>query len=64
MEKLYIVNKRVQNPELGYNVKNYRIISVYFQGKPYNITVIQVYVPTGMLKKLKLNSSMKTDKTF
>ena len=35
-----------------------------FQGIPFKIMVIQVYVPTGMLKKLKLNSSMKTDKTF
>ena len=38
-----IVNKRVWNAVLGYNVKNYRMISVHFQGKPFNITVIQVY---------------------
>ena len=38
-----IVNKRVQNAVLGYNCKNNRIISVCFQGKPFNITVIQVY---------------------
>ena len=42
-----IVNKRVQNAVLGYNLKNDRIISVRFQGKPFNITVIQVYTPTG-----------------
>ena len=41
-----IVNKRVQNTVLGYNLKNERIISVHFQGKPFNITEIQVYAPT------------------
>ena len=40
------VNKRVQNAVLGYNLKNDRMISVHFQGKPFNITIIQVYVPT------------------
>ena len=35
-----IVNKRVQNAILGYNLKNDRMISVHFQGKPFNITVI------------------------
>ena len=42
-----IVNKRVQNAVLGCNVKNDRIISVCFQGKPFSITVIQVYAPTS-----------------
>ena len=37
-----MVNKRVQNSVLGYNLKNDRMISVHFQGKPFNITVIQV----------------------
>ena len=41
-----IVNKRVQNAVLGYNLKNDRMISVRFQGKPFNITVIQVYATT------------------
>ena len=41
-----IVNKRNQNAVLGCNLKNDRMISVHFQGKPFNITVIQVYVPT------------------
>ena len=59
-----MVNKRVQNAVLGCNLKNNRMISVRFQGKPFNITVIQVYVPTSKLKKLKLNSYMKTYKTF
>ena len=40
-----IVNKRVQNAVLGCNLKNDRMISVRFQGKPFNITVIQVYAP-------------------
>ena len=42
-----IVNKRVQNAVLGCNLKNDRMISVRFQGKPFNITVIQVYAPTN-----------------
>ena len=42
-----IVNKRVQNTLLGCNLKNDRIISVCFQGKPFNITVIQVDSPTS-----------------
>ena len=40
-----MVNKRVQNAVLGYNLKNDRMISVCFQGKPFNITAIQVYAP-------------------
>ena len=42
-----IVNKRVRNAVLGCNLKNNRMISVRFQGKPFNITVIQVYAPTS-----------------
>ena len=42
-----IVNKRVRNAVLGCNLKNDRMISVPFQGKPFNITVIQVYALTG-----------------
>ena len=42
-----IVNKRVQNAVLGCNLKNDRIISVHFQGKPFNTTVIQVYALTS-----------------
>ena len=41
-----IVNKRVWNAILGCNLKNDRMISVRLQGKPFNITVIQVYAPT------------------
>ena len=42
-----IVNKRVWNAALGCNVKNDRMISVHFQGKPFNITIIQVYALTN-----------------
>ena len=42
-----ILNKRVQNAVLGCNLKNNRMICVRFQGKPFNITVIQVYAPTS-----------------
>ena len=46
-EAAIIVNKRVQNAVLGYNLKNDRMISVLFQGKPFNTTVIQVYTQTS-----------------
>ena len=42
-----MVNKRVRNAVLGCNLKNDRMISVHLQGKPFNITVIQVYAPTS-----------------
>ena len=42
-----MVNKRVRNAVLGCNFKNDRMISVHFQGKPFNITVIQAYAPTS-----------------
>ena len=42
-----MVNKRVRNAVFGCNLKNYRMISVHFQGKPFNITVIQAYAPTS-----------------
>ena len=59
-----MVNKRIQNEVFGCNLKNNRMISVHFQGKPFNITVIQVYAQPLILRKLKLNGSMKTHKTF
>ena len=46
-EVAIMVNKRVQNAVHGCNLKNGRIISVHLQGKPFNITVIQVYAPTS-----------------
>ena len=48
---IFIVNKRVQNAVLGCNLKNDRMISVHFQGKPLNIIVIQVYAPTSDAKE-------------
>ena len=59
-----IVNKRVQNAVLGCNLKNNRMISVCFQGKPFNITVIQVYAPTSNNEEAEVERFMKTDKTF
>ena len=59
-----MVNKRIRNAVLGCNLKNDRMISVGFQSKPFNITVIQVYAPTSNAEKLKLNGPMKTYKTF
>ena len=42
-----LVNKRAQNAVFGCSLKNDRMISVHFQGKLFNITVIQVYAPTS-----------------
>ena len=49
-----IVNKRVQNAVLGCNLKNKRMISVHFQGKPFNIIVIQVYAPMTNAKEAEV----------
>ena len=49
-----IVNKRKQNAVLGCSLKNDRMISVRFQGKPFNITVIQVYAPTSNTKEAEV----------
>ena len=49
-----IVNKRVQNAVLGCNLKNDRMISVHFQGKPFNITVIQAYAPTSNAEEAEI----------
>ena len=58
------VNKRVQNAVFGCNIKNGRMISVCFQGKPFNITVIQVYAPNSNTEEAELTGSMKTYKIF
>ena len=42
-----MVNKRVRNAVLGYNLKNDRMNSVHLKGKPFNIMVIQAYAPTS-----------------
>ena len=49
-----IVNKRVRNAVLGCNLKNDRMISVRFQGRPFSITVIQVYALTSNAKKAEV----------
>ena len=49
-----IVNKRVQNAVLGWSLKNNRMISVCLQGKPFNITVIQVYALTSNAEKAEV----------
>ena len=55
-----MVNKGVQNAVLGCNLKTDRMI----QGKPFNITVIQVYAPTSNAEEVEVNGSMKTKQTF
>ena len=54
MEQLIIVNKRARNAVLGCNLKNGRMIPVHFQGKPFNITVIQVYAPTSKAEEAEV----------
>ena len=49
-----IVNKRVWNAVLGCNLKNDRMISVHFQGKPFNIMVIQAYAPSNNTEEAKV----------
>ena len=49
-----MVNKSVQNAVLGCNLKNDRMISVHFQGKPFNITVIQAYAPTSKAEEAEV----------
>ena len=62
-EVAIIVNKRIQNAVLGCSLKNNRIISVHFQGKPFSITVIQVCAPTTNAEEAEIEP-MKTSKTF
>ena len=50
-EVTIMINKRVRNAVLGCNLRNDRMISVHFQGKPFNITVMQVYAPTTNAKE-------------
>ena len=59
-----MVNKRIRNALLECHLKNDRMISVHFQGKPFNITVIKSMTQPVTLKKLKLNGFMKTYKFF
>ena len=55
----FTVNKRVQNAVLGCNLKNNRMISVCFQGKPFNIKVIQVYAPTSNAKEAEVEQFLR-----
>ena len=50
-----MVNKRVRNAVLGYNLKNDRVISVRFRDKSFNITVIQVHAPTTDAKEAEVD---------
>ena len=59
MEYPSIVNKTVLNAVLEYNLKNNKMISVHFQGKPFNITVIQVYAPTTDAEEAKVDQFYK-----
>ena len=49
-----MVNRRVQNAVLGCNLKNNKMFSVHFHGKPFNITIIQVNVPTTNAKEAEV----------
>ena len=59
-----IVNKRVWNAILGCSLKNNRMISVCFQGKPFNITVIQVYASTSNAREAEVEQFYEDLKTF
>ena len=54
-----MVNKRVRNAVLGCNLKNNRMISVRFQGKPFGITIIQVYAPASNAEEAEVDGSME-----
>ena len=49
-----MVNKRVQNAVRGCSLKNNRMMSLHFQGNPFNITVIQVWAPTSNAKEAEV----------
>ena len=59
-----IVNKRVRNAVLGCNLKNDRMISVHFQGKPFDITEIQVYAPTSNAEEVDVEPFYEDQNTF
>ena len=63
-EVAIIVNKRVWNAVLGWNLKRNRMISVCFQGKPLNITVIQVYAPTSNAEEAEVEWFYEIYKTI
>ena len=49
-----MVNKRVRNAVLGCNLKNNRMISVHFQGKPFKLTAIQLYAPNSSTEEVEV----------
>ena len=55
-----MVNKRVQNPVLAYNLRNDRMIFAHFQGKPFNITVILVYAPVSNAEEAEVKRFLKS----
>ena len=59
-----IVNKRVQNAVLGCNLKNDTMISVRFEGKPFNITVIQAYAPTSNAEEAEVEQFYEDVQNF
>ena len=59
-----MVNKRVQNVVLGCSLKNERMISVHFQGKPFNIMVIQVYALTSNTEEAEVERFYDDLQTF
>ena len=59
-----MVNKRVWKAVLGCNLKKDRMISIRFQGKPFNITVIQVYAPTRNAEEAKVERFYEDLQTF
>ena len=54
-----MVNKRVWNAVLGHDLKNDRVISIHIQGKPFNITVMQVYAPTSNAEEAEVECFYK-----
>ena len=59
-----MVNKGVQNAVLGCNLKNNRMISIHLQGKPFNVTVIQVYAPTSNTEEAEVKQSYEDLQNF
>ena len=59
-----MVNKRVRNAVLGCNLKNDRMISIHFQGKPFNITVIQASAPTSNAEEAEVEQFYEDLQTF
>ena len=55
----FIVNRRVQKAVRGYMLKNDRMVSVCFQGKPFNITIIEIYAPTSNAEEAEVEQFYK-----